>query len=146
MTAFVTGPPKNRSALRLSWRRMSAEISGGVKVLSPSVMRDFAGLHVFGEAEWKELQFFPDVFDAASHQAFDGVDGALGAFDQGIARGIADDGLVVSIECDHRGKQIQAVVAGNYDRGIPLHKGHQGVGGAEVDADDAIHSHELFIH
>jgi len=30
MTALVTGAPKKRSALRFSWRRISAEISGGV--------------------------------------------------------------------------------------------------------------------
>ena len=103
--------------------------------------QDFAGLQVFGEAEREELQFFLDVFHAASHEAFDGVDGALRRFDQGVARGIADDGLVVRVERDHRGEKIQAILARNYDRGLPLHEGHQGVGGAEVDADDAIKGH-----
>ena len=142
MTALVTAAPKKRSALRLSWRRMSAEISGGVKVLSPSVMRRTSpGLHVFGEAEGEELQFVLNVFNAASHQAFDGIDGAFRRFDQRIAGGVSDDRLVVGVECDHRGKQVQAIVAGDYDRGIPLHEGHQGIGGAQVDADDAIRCH-----
>ena len=36
MTAFVTGSPKCASAFCFSWRRMNAEISGGVNVRSPS--------------------------------------------------------------------------------------------------------------
>ena len=139
MTALVTAAPKKRSALRLSWRRMSAEISGGVKVLSPSVMRRTSpGLQIVGEAEGEQLQFFLNVFDAASHEALDGVDGAFRRFDQRIARGVADDRMVVGVERDHRGHQVQAVVAGDDDRGIPLHEGHEGIRGAEVDADDAI--------
>ena len=101
----------------------------------------FSGLQVFGETEWKELQLFLNVFHAASHQAFDRVDGSFRRFDQGIARGIADDRLVVRVQSDYRRKQIQAIVARNYDRHIPLHEGHQGIGGTEVDADDAIGCH-----
>jgi hypothetical protein len=101
----------------------------------------FSGLHVFGEAEGEEFQFFLNVFDAASHEAFDGVDGALRRFDQRITRSVADDGLVVRVERDYRREQVQTVVSGDHDRGVPLHECHQRVGGAEVDADDAISSH-----
>jgi hypothetical protein len=43
---LVTGAPKKRSALRLSWRRMYAEISGGVSCsrrLQASARRPAAG-------------------------------------------------------------------------------------------------------
>ena len=139
MTAFVTGAPKKRSALRLSWRRMSAEISGGVNVFVAQLDAEhFAGLQVFGEAEGEELQFFLNVFNPASHEAFDRVDGALGRFGEIFARGIADDGLIVLVERDDRRDEIRAIVAGDYDRALPLHEGHERIRGAQVDADDAI--------
>ena len=39
----------------------------------------------------EQLQFFLNAFDAASHEAFDGVDGALGGFDQVSASRVADN-------------------------------------------------------
>ena len=97
MTAFVTGAPKNRSALRLSWRRMKAEISGGVKVLSPSLMRSTSpGCRSSARRNGKQLQLLLDIFDAAPHQALDRVDGALGSLDQILARRVADDDLIVA--------------------------------------------------
>ena len=91
---------------------------------------NFARLHVFGEAEGEELQFVLNVFNAASHQPFDGIHGAFRRFDQRIAGGVSDNRVVVGIECDHRGQQVQAIVSGDDDRGVPLHEGHQGIGGA----------------
>jgi hypothetical protein len=62
----------------------------------------FAGLNIFGKTEWEELQFFPDVFDAASHQALDRVHRPLGSFNEIFTRGAPDDDLVVLVERDHR--------------------------------------------
>ena len=72
MTAFVTGALKNRSALRLSWRRMNAEISGGVKVFCPSVMRRTSpACRSSRQVEGKKLQLVLNVLDAAAHQSLD---------------------------------------------------------------------------
>ncbi len=132
--------------MRLSWRRISARnFRRSESFLAELDAKNFAGLQVVGEAEGEELQFFLNVFDAASHQAFDRVDGAVGSLDQIFARGIADDGLIVCVERDHRRDEIQAVVAGDDDRGLPLHEGHERVRGAEVDADDAISCHNSEI-
>ena len=143
MTAFVTGALKKRSALRLSWRRMKAEISGGVKVFCPSVMRRTSpGLQIFRQTKWKQLEFFANVFNAAAHETLYRVDGALGSLDQIFAGGIADDDLIALIEGDNRGDEVQSVLARDHDRALPLHESHQGVGGSEIDADDAIGGHK----
>ncbi len=140
MTAFVTGLAEKAFGVALELaKNQRGNFWRSESLVAELDAQHFAGLHVFGQAEGEEFQFFLNVFDAASHQAFDGVDGALRSFDQRIAGGVADDGLIVRVECDDRGEQIQAVVAGDDDRGLPLHEGHQRVGGAEVDADDAIH-------
>jgi len=49
--------------------------------------------------------------------------------------------MIVRVERDHRRKKIQAVVARDYNRNIPLHEGHERIRGAQIDADDAISSH-----
>ena len=113
----------------------------GEGLLAEFDAQNFAGLQIFGEAEREELQFVLNVFNSASHEAFDRVDGALRGFDQRIARGIADDGLIVLVERHHRRHQIRAVFAGNDDRAVPLHERHERVRGAEIDADDAIRCH-----
>ena len=71
---------------------MNAEISGGVKVFSPSrTLNDrFAA---FRDPEREELQLFLYVLNAAAHQALDGIDGAIGMVDQFLPRRVADDEL-----------------------------------------------------
>ncbi len=48
---------------------------------------------VFGDVEREELQLFGDVGHAVTHQALDGVDGAVGVIDQFPAGRVADDDL-----------------------------------------------------
>jgi hypothetical protein len=135
ITALLTGALKNRSAFRLSWRRMNAEISGGVKV---------SGLKIFCQMKGKELEFFANIFEAATHKAFYGVDGPLRRFDQILTSRIADDDLIAFVEGYDRGHKVQSVLAWDHGRALPLHESHQGVGGSEIDAYDAIVSHEYF--
>ena len=91
MTAWVTGAPKYRSALRLSWRRMCAEISGGVNSrVAQANPQHLAGLNFFDQAEGKELQFLGNIFDAAAHEALDGVNRPFRRAQQSGARPVAD--------------------------------------------------------
>ena len=78
----------------------------------------FARREIVGEAEREELELVLNVFDAAAHEAFHAVDGALGSFDEIFARGIADDDLVALVEGDDRGHEVQAVFAGNDDGAV----------------------------
>ena len=95
--------------------------------------------------EGEELELFADVFEAAAHEALDGVDGALRSGDEGAAGCVADGdggagvfGLGVNgVESDDGGDEVGAVDAGDDDGLVALHVGNEGVGGAEVDADDA---------
>ncbi len=105
----------------------------------------FSRLQVFGKTKGEELQFFLNVVNPASHQAFDRVDGALRRLSEVIARRISDDRLVVLVQRDDRWHKIRSIVAGDYDRTLPLHKGHERVRGAQVDADDAIRSHLVIL-
>ena len=81
-------------------------------------------------------------------QPLDGVDGVGGVGEQNAAGGVADRKAVgrVLIEGDHRGHDRGAVFAGDDGRGVALHKGDEGVGGAEIDADDALLSLRCFWH
>ena len=101
----------------------------------------FARREVLGQTKWKKLQLVLDVLDAAAHQALHAVDSAFRRFDQVFARRIANDDLAVLVERHHRRHQVQSVLAGNDDRTVALHEGHQRVGGAQIDADDAFVCH-----
>ena len=79
----------------------------------------FAGCKIVRQAEGEQLQFFLDVFNAASHQALDRVDGALGSFDQIFAGGVADDDLICFRRAPPPRHQVQAVLARNHDRACP---------------------------
>ena len=121
---------------------MNAEISGGVKVFSPERdAQDFSGLQIFRQVKRKQLELFANVLEAASHQAFDRVDGTLRSLDQILAGGVADDDLIALIERDDRRDEVQSVLAGDHDRALPLHESHERVRGSEIDADDAVRSH-----
>ena len=98
----------------------------------------FARREVVGQAEREELQLVLNVFDAAAHQALDAIHCALGSLDQIFAGGIADDDLVVLIERDDRGHEVQPIFAGDDDGAVLLHVRDQRVGGAEVDSDNAV--------
>ena len=51
------------------------------------------------------------------------------------------NGWLLASSATTDGTQIQAVFARDHDGRLPLHEGHQRVGGAEVDADDVFSSH-----
>lgn len=88
--------------------------------------------------EGEVLEFGLDVGEVAAHEALDGVDGVGGVGEQDFARGVADRKTIrcVLIEGYDRGDDRGAVFAGDDDRGVALHEGDEGVGGAEVDTDD----------
>ncbi len=104
---------------------------------------NFAGLQIVGETKRKQLQLVPDIFKAAPHQPFHGVDSALRSLDQKLARRIADDDLIVAIKRDDRGHQIQPVFARDDGGRLSLHEGHERVRRAQVDADNVISSRHL---
>ena len=97
MTAFVTGRAEKALGVALE---LAKDERGNFRrresLVAELDAQHFSGLQVVGEAEGEEFQFFLNVFDAASHQAFDRVDGAFRRFDQILARGVADDGLIIS--------------------------------------------------
>ena len=70
-----------------------------------------------------------------------GLIGAFRRFREVFARGIADDGLILLVERHDRRDKIRTIVAGDHDRALPLHKGHERIRGAQVDADDEVRSH-----
>ena len=83
MTAFVTGRAEEALGVALELAQNErGNFRRSESLVAQLDAQDFAGLQVFGEAEGEELQLFLNVFDAASHEAFDGVDGALRRFDQ----------------------------------------------------------------
>ncbi len=126
MTALVTGGTEEAFGVTLELAKNErGNFRRGERLVAERDAENFSWLHIVGEAEGEELQFFLNVFNAASHQAFDGVHGAFRRFDQRIAGGVADHRLVVGVERDHRRQQVQAIVSGDYDRGVPLHEGHQ---------------------
>ena len=109
---------------------------------SPILMRNhFSRLYVFGEAEGKQLQFFLDVFNAAPHQAFHRINGALGSFDQILSRGVPNDDLILVVEGHHGGNEVQPIFSWNHDGRVALHVSDERVRGAKIDADDVISSH-----
>ena len=76
--------------------------------------QNFARLHVFGEAEGEELQFVLNVFDAASHQALDGIHGAFRRFDQRIAGGVSDNRVI----CSNRARPPREAGSSHRRRGL----------------------------
>src|SRR5262249_57838286 len=60
----------------------------------------FAGLKVFGETKWKQLQLVLNIFNPTSHKAFDRIHGTFRRLNQELTRRIANDDFVVLIECD----------------------------------------------
>ena len=91
--------------------------------------------------EGEKLQFLLYIFAASAHEALDGVHGALGRFDQILAGRVADYDLIIFIERNDRGHEVQAVVSRNYYGRVSLHVGHERVRGAEIDADDVVSGH-----
>jgi len=111
---------------------------------------DFALLHVAGEMEGEELEFALHLGEAAAHEALDGVDDALGGFDEGAAGAVAhgDGGAAAflhRIERDDGRHEVGAVDAGNDYGRIALHVCDEGVGGSQVDANYAAFRHCVYL-
>ena len=114
-------------------------------LFAKSDAQDFTGLQVLGQTEGEELQLFMNVVNPASHEALDRVDGALRRLGEVFAGGVADDRLIVLVERHDRRDEIRSIIAGNHDRALPLHEGHERIRGAQVDADDAIRCHLVIL-
>jgi hypothetical protein len=103
-------------------------------------LEHFAGLQAVGEVKGEECEFGGDVGEVAAHEALDGVDGVGRVGEQDVAGGVADGEALrrVLVEGDDGGNDGRAVFAGDDGGGRALHERDEGVGGAQVDADDAI--------
>ena len=96
----------------------------------------FAAAH---DAVRHHLHFFGDLVELAAHEPLDREDGVLGIGD-GLALGdLADEPLAGLCEGHDRRRQPAAFGVGDDDRLAAFHDGDDGVGGAQVDADDFAH-------
>ena len=119
----------------------SRNLRRGKGLIAELDAQHFAGGEIFRQTEREELQLVAHILDVAAHEALDAVHGALWCLDQILARSAADNDLAVLIQRDDRRHQVQAVLAGNDDRTVAFHVGHQRVGGAQIDSDNAFVSH-----
>ena len=86
------------------------------------------------------LHLFVDFVELASHEALDREDGVLGVGD-GLALGdLADEALAVLGEADHRRRGAAPLGVDDDLRLAAFHDRDDGVGRAEVDADDLGHN------
>ena len=137
ITALDTRSPSAASALLLEL----AQDEGGDLGRRESALAELDAddrFAAFRDAEREELQFVLHVVDAAAHQPLDGVDGAVGCVDQQAARGVADDHFAVWRQRHHAGTSLSPSSPGMTSGRVQVHPGDQAVGGAEVDADDAV--------
>ena len=138
MTALVTGWPRYSSAACFSFCRIIAEISGGEYSLPCAVDAHVA---VAGRDDLvrHHLHLFGDFVEPAAHEALDREDGVLGV-GHGLPLGdLADQPLAGLGEGDDRRRQPAAFRVGDDDRLAAFHDRDDGVGGAQVDADDFAH-------
>ena len=139
MTALVTGCPRYSSAACFSFCRIIAEISGGVQRFACRV-----DLHVTVARRgttWYGTIFISsdDFVEAAAHEALDREDRVLRVGD-GLPLGdLPDQPLAGLGERDDRRRQPPAFRIGDDDGLAAFHDGDDGVGRAQVDADDFAH-------
>jgi hypothetical protein len=82
------------------------------------------------------LGLLGDLAEAAPHEPLDAVDGLLGVGD-GLPLGhLAHQPLAVLGVADHRRGDAGALLVRDDDGVAPVHDRDDGVGGAQVDADD----------
>ena len=84
------------------------------------------------------FQFPGQIGQAFTHKTFDGVNRALRVSDEMLFGRITHEQAVVS-HGDDGGHQGSTVTSWNDTRSVALHVGNQGVGRAEVNADDSRH-------
>ena len=138
MTALVTGWPRYSSAACFSFCRIIAEISGGEYSLP---LRVHARIAVAGAHHLvrHHLHLFVDLVELPAHEALDREDGVLGVGDRLPLGDLADQPLAGLGERDDRRRQPPAFRVGDDHRLAAFHHGDDGVGGAQIDADDFAH-------
>ena len=135
----MTGWPRYSSAACFSFCRIIAEISGGEYSLP---LRVHARVAVAGAHDLvrHHLHLFVHLVELAAHEALDREHGVLGVGDGLPLRDLADEPLARLGERHDRRRQAAAFRVGDDDRLAAFHDRDDGVGGAEVDADDFAHS------
>src|ERR1035438_3017731 len=102
---------------------------------------------VVGQLEREQLELALNLFEAAAHQALDGIDDPLRSLNKGLAGAVAygDRGAPATcgdrIKCHDRRHQMRAVYAGNDHRRIALHISDQGIRGSQVNSNYASFRH-----
>ena len=86
------------------------------------------------------LHFFVDFVEAAAHEALDREDGVLGIGDRLPLGDLADQPLAGLAERDDRRRDPAPFRVLDDGRLIAFHHRDDGVGGAQVDADDFAHA------
>ena len=138
MTAFETGAPKKRSALRRSCWSTYAETSGGVRDAIADAEPDDVCSGLLGglvggcrvaafQAKGEEGELVADLGDAAAHEPLGGVDGVSRLAQKGAACCIAHENTARGRKGHDTGHQPIAVFAGDDDRRVALHERHKGV-------------------
>jgi hypothetical protein len=73
-------------------------------------------------------------------EAFDGIDGIFGIYDRLPLRGLTDESFAVFILCDNRGAESAALRGRDHGRRTAFHDCNNGVGRAQVNANDFAHT------
>ena len=79
-----------------------------------------------------------DLVVSPAHEPLDGVDGSLGIGDGLPAGDVAHERLALVVEGDHARREAVSLLVRDHLGLLALHHGDDGVGGAEVDADDLL--------
>ena len=75
---------------------------------------------------------------APAHESLDRVDRPPRVGDRLAAGGVADEGFPLVVEGDHARRQPITLFVGDHLGLLPLHHSDDGVGGAQIDADDLL--------
>ena len=97
------------------------------------------------DLEGHALGLLGDLVEAPTDEALGREDGVLGVGDGLAPRLLADEHVAVGLEGDDRWRGATALFVGDDLGLVALHDGDDGVGGAEVDADDLAHGAESFL-
>ena len=79
-----------------------------------------------------------DLVVPPPHEPFDGVDGSLGIGDGLSAGDVAHERLALVVEGHHTRREAVALLVRDHLGLLALHHGDDGVGGAQIDADDLL--------
>ena len=91
------------------------------------------------------LHLFVDLVELAAHEALDREDGVLGVGDRLPLGHLADQPLARLRERHDRRRQAAALRVRDDDGLAAFHDRDDGVGGAEVDADDFAHDASILV-